>query len=142
MIAWIQSPGRLPYVAAVLRDRDAAERYLAELPDSLRERSMVAARDEVSLPCYLAEDRSGFRALSEPEAQDYVTELARGMPDEEGVYAILYRLDGEFLPIVAGRDEMGRLPHIHLEDHHLAFAARAGVAALWGDRSDAHTPSV
>lgn len=142
MIALIVSAGRLPYVAAVFRDREAAEHYLAELPVSVRERSSVAVRADLALPCYLAEDSAGLRPLSASEAAAYVAGLERGEQNVDGVYGNLYRLDGEFLPEVPGRDEMGRLPHIHLEADNFALAERAGVAALWGDRSDASTPGV
>jgi len=130
MIAWIESPGRLRYVAAVFDDRGAAERYLATLPDRIRQASAVESRGDLSLPCYLVEDAAGFRPLSEAETGAYVAGLGEREPGDEGVYAILYRLDGPFLPEVAGRDEMGRLPHIHLEAYHVA-AAGQGVAALW-----------
>lgn len=95
----------------------------------------MAARADLALPCYLAEDKMGFRPLSAAEAEDYVARLAVGAPDEDGVYGNLYRLDGEFVPEVLGRDEMGRLPHIHLEAHHLALVERAGIGALWSDHS-------
>ena len=142
MIALVLSSGRLPYVAAVFHDRVAAERYLADLPGSVRDRSTVTSREDLALPCYLAEDASGFRPLSAEEAHGYVVGLAQAAPDADGVYGNLYRLDGEFLPKVAGRDEMGRLPHVHLQARDLAFVASAGVAALWGDRPDLHVPGV
>jgi hypothetical protein len=142
VIAWILSSGRVPYVAAVLQDQAAAVRYLAELPAPVRERSAVGARADLAFPCYLAEDSAGLRPLSASEAEAYVAGLGRGTPNADGVYGNLYRLDGEFSPKVAGRDEMGRLPHLHLEARDLAYAARAGVAALWGHRSDAETPGV
>src|SRR5262245_49458763 len=113
MMALVLSSGHLPFVAAVLRDCEGAERYLADLPAPVRDRSTVTWREDLTLPCYLAEDAAGLRPLSAEEAQSYVSVLARKAPDVDGVYGILYRLDGEFLPTVAGRDEMGRLPHIH-----------------------------
>jgi hypothetical protein len=142
VIALVLSAGRLPYVAAVLRDRGAAERYLAELPAAVRDRSEVISRDDLALPCYLAEDAAGLRPLSADEVLAYVVGLEQAVPNVDGVYGNLYRLDGESLPKVAGRDEMGRLTHIHLEARDLAFAARAGVAALWGDRSNVDEPGV
>ena len=131
MIAWIVSSGRLPYIAAVLDDRAAAERYVADLPEHARHGSTVAWRDDLSFPCYLSEDEAGFRALSATEARELVAGLSARAPDSDGVYGVLYRLDAPFWSAVAGRDEMGRLPHIHLEAHHLAAVARAGVTALW-----------
>jgi hypothetical protein len=76
--------------------------------------------------------------MSESEAQSYVSGLAQQTPDADGVYGNLYRRDGEFLPDVAGRDEMGRLPHVHLGARDLAVVERAGVAALF----DADAPGV
>lgn len=142
MIAWILSSGRLPYVAAILADADAAERFLEALPPAVRARSSLASRSDITLPCYLSEDSGEFRPLTDGEARDYLAALARREPDPEGVYSILYRVDAEFLPDVPGRDEMGQLPHIHLDADDLAFAARAGVAALWGDRTDDGAPAV
>ena len=102
----------------------------------------MVVRTDLALPCYLAEDSTGLRPLSTSEAEAYVAGLRRCIPNADGVYGDLYRLDGEFLPAVAGRDEMGRLPHIHLDARDLAYAARAGVAALWGDRSEITAPGV
>ncbi|MFL5541493.1 MAG: hypothetical protein ACJ8J0_21075 [Longimicrobiaceae bacterium] len=131
MIAWILSRGRLPYIAAIFDDRDAAERYLGVLPEAVRGASSVAWRADLSLPCYFAEDEAGFQALSEAEARSWVAALSAGEADSDGAYGILYRIEAPFLPAVAGGDEMGRLPHVHLEAHHLAAAAQAGIAALW-----------
>ncbi|MBB4634077.1 hypothetical protein [Longimicrobium terrae] len=142
MIAWIVSSGRLPYVSAIFRDEAVAEQYLAALPPAIRERSSTASRSDLTLPCYLAEDSAGFRLMSETEARDYLAETARTTPDPEGVYGNLYRIDAELLPEVPGRDEMGRLPHIHLRADDLALAAEAGVAALWGDRTDYGAPGI
>lgn len=142
MIAWILSSSRLPYLAGVFHGPEAAARYLAEIPAGVRNRSAIASRADLALPCYLVEDASGFRPLSEPEAQAYLTGLAQRRPGANGVYGTLYRLDGEFRPQVPGRDEMGRLPHVHLQARDLALVARAGVAALRRDLSDAASPGV
>jgi hypothetical protein len=131
VIAWILSRGRLPYIAAIFDDRAAAERYLEALPEAVRSVSSVVWRADLSLPCYFSEDETGFQALSEAEARSWVAALGAREADSDGAYGILYRIEAPFLPAVAGADEMGRLPHVHLEARHLAAAVQSGTSALW-----------
>lgn len=131
VVAWILSSDHQLYVAAVFGDAEAAARYLAKLPAPVRGRSSLASRADLALPCYLVEDAAGLRPMSESEARSYVAGLARQTPGADCVYGTLYRLDCEFLPDVAGRDEMGSLPHVHLGERDLAVVERAGVATLF-----------
>jgi hypothetical protein len=131
VIIWILSFGRRPYIAAVFDDRAAAEHFLADLPAPIRDQSSVGWRDDLALPCYLAEDENGIRPLSAAEAQGYVTGLDDMVPDAHGVYGNLYRLEATFLPALVGRDEMGRIPHVHLEARHITAVAQGGIRALW-----------
>jgi hypothetical protein len=57
--------------------------------------------------------------------------LQTGEPDEDGQYAVLYTLSAPHRPKVPGRDEMGALPHSHLEYGSLQRIVRSGRADPW-----------
>jgi hypothetical protein len=127
VIAWIIVAGRLPYIAATFADETSAKTHLASLPVAVRERAQLSSRRDVDNPCFVVEDRSGFQFLNEQEVVAYSRlALETGDPDEEGQYAILYTLGAPYLPRVPGCDEMGALPHTHLEYESLERIMRSG----------------
>lgn len=133
MVAWIlRTGGRVPYVAGIFSSRAAAEAHLSTLPERIRGGCTLGSRDDLTFPCLLIEFRGDFRFVTADEAREALVDGAAGMqPDREGNFCDLYRVDGEYLPKIPGGDEMGRLPHWHLEATHLAAIARSGIATLW-----------
>lgn len=105
---------------------------MAALPLPARERAAVDSREDIEHPCFVVEDRSGFQFLREAEVVEYCARMLEGgQPDEEGQYAILYTLETPHRPRVAGRDEMGALPHSHLEFDSLKRIVQSGRADPW-----------
>jgi hypothetical protein len=136
MVAWILNcgsgkPGAGPYLAGAFATRAGAERHMASIPEPMRRSCSVGVREGLSFPCFVAEDHAGLRVLSEAEVLAELERAAADRHDDDWCYVNLYRLSGEFLPGEPGRDDMGRLPHWHIDNADLDAIARGGPAMLW-----------
>lgn len=139
MIAWIVCrDGRLPFVAGVFASRTRAEAELAAIPSDIRARCAVEERADLEFPCFILEADGGFELATEAEALAAVVAIrpeSRVSPgagaDEDELLMNVYRLTDEFAPPRPGVDDMGHIPHRHLDAPEVETIRRLGLAALW-----------
>jgi len=121
---------RRPYLAGVFAGLAAAERYCLLVPAALRP-SFRVVESAVPLPCFLIENAGGLRLATveqlETQLHDWAAEPGR--PDD-WVYGNVYGLKGEWTPGKPGRDDMGVLPHTHVERAGLELHQSSGVAGF------------
>lgn len=110
MFVIIASKGDRHWVSGVFESDAATHDYLAEIPQGERSNHAIQAAC-VTFPFTIIEDRNGFRCLSNVEGQHELKRTADdGAADD---WLIFFDIVGEYRPKVPGRDEMGRLPHMH-----------------------------
>jgi hypothetical protein len=136
VIAWIECAGRMPYLAGIVGSVDEATRVQAEMPPRVAHSSRVQCHDDLVWPCFIIESSGTFALCTAEEGTSHVAELARaGVLDDDRRIAV-YRIVEPFLPDVPGRDEMGRLPHVHLGATDAARIAASGIASLFQTGSE------
>jgi hypothetical protein len=65
--------------------------------------------------------------------REAVSEVLGGMPDPpDGAEPAVFRFKADYCPTVPGRDELGRVWHVHLDAARLAELRRTGFEALAG----------
>lgn len=132
MIAWIVKKSRVPAVVGVFSSADGAEQHLSALDPEVQALSFTSSREDLEFPCLAIEEAQTFSFVSQSEA---VTKLsARGASDESAKDVTVYAFPEPFVPIVPGRDEMGRIPHWHVGAADAERIRRDGLAALWRER--------
>ena len=80
-----------------------------------------------NFPLFVIEDQSGLRFLDAVEAAHAIDVMPAPPVDGE---PILFAILTEFRPDVDGRDEMGRLRHVHLDHEHLIDLRRLGLGPM------------
>lgn len=130
MIVMITSRAPRPYVAGVFADETAAREFLGRIPSELRRQMDMTRHPELSVPVFITEDDRGLRVTTPEGALIDLRARAKPRRDDDWVYTHLYRVDEPFIPTEPGRDEMGRLPHWHIENWHLDLIDEDGLSAL------------
>jgi catechol 2,3-dioxygenase-like lactoylglutathione lyase family enzyme len=126
------------YVAAVLDDASVASDYFAALPPEIRARAEHQVVEGARFPRFLVET---LERLWTVDAAGLAAQLEawRSSPSPEvvfGVFGNVYALVRPWRGERPGRDEMGRIPHTHVEAGDLDAFARGGLRAFLGFVSD------
>jgi len=115
------------WLSGVFVDHARAEASLAALPAQASTRHVLEFTPIATFPLFIIEDRSGFRFL---DASGVTRALAAMPPEPVHGEPILFAILSEYRPDVDGRDEMGRLRHVHLDLEHVADLRRLGLKSL------------
>ena len=131
------------WISGIFTLRQSADDYFALIPDEVRHRHSIIEVEGLTYPFYIIEDTEGFRFLSESEAYDVFVHPSNPLKKHEGdsTYAILFRIEKDWVPKKPGWDYMGLLPHEHVTDATLDLIKREGVAAIWPRLSSIITES-
>lgn len=127
MYAIVSSRGPHRWLSGILLDRADAETSLAALVVQASTHHVLEAIPIAKFPLFVIEDRSGFRFLDAGGAADVIAVMPPPSVDGE---PILFAILSEYRPDVDGRDEMGRLRHVHLDLERLDELRRAGLTFL------------
>jgi hypothetical protein len=111
-------------VFCAARDAEAACSSLPTGPRVVHAVHWISPRE---FPFFVLETRSGFMFLDLIEASRVIARTQAPGPDAD---AILFAILSEYQPEVPGRDEMGRLRHVHLDEDHLARLRTLGPLSL------------
>lgn len=127
MYAIVSSRGIWRWLSGVFLERAAAEASLAALEVEASTHHVLESIPVAKFPLFIIEDGSGFRFFDAIGAGEAIAALPP--PSVDGV-PILFTLLCEYHPDVDGRDEMGRLRHIHLDHDRIAELRRVGLRSL------------
>jgi hypothetical protein len=127
MYAIVSSKGSHRWLSGVFLEHAAAEASLGALSAQASTRHVLESIPIAMFPLFIIEDRSEFRFL---DAIGVTNALARMPPPPVDGEPILFAILSEYRPEVDGRDEMGRLRHVHLDHDHLADLRRLGLTSL------------
>ncbi|RYZ08110.1 MAG: hypothetical protein EOO73_08585 [Myxococcales bacterium] len=108
-------------------DRAAAETSLAALDVQRSTHHVLESIPVATFPLFIIEDRSGFRFLDAIGAADVIATMRPPSVDGEPTLFVIF---SEYRPEVDGRDEMGRLRHVHLDHDRIAEFRRAGLTSM------------
>jgi hypothetical protein len=123
----VSTQGNCRWISGIFLDARDAELSLMSLPEQGDVRHALQAVPLTEFPFFILQDRSGFSFLDATEATRVIGTMAAPAPNAEpALFAIL----SEYRPDVAGRDEMGRLRHVHLDDDQLAELRKSGPLSL------------
>ncbi|MEO8905147.1 MAG: hypothetical protein ABI627_26805 [Polyangiaceae bacterium] len=115
------------WLSGVFLKHAAAEACLAALPAQASTFHVLESIPIPLFPLFIIEDRSGFRFLDAIGVMDALATMPTPRVDAE---PILFAILSEYRPELDGRDEMGRLRHVHLDYDHLADLRRSGLNSL------------
>ena len=127
MYAIVSSKGSHRWLSGVFLEHAEAEASLAALPVQASTCHVLKSVPIAMFPLFIIEDRSGFRFL---DAVGVIGALATMPPPPVDGEPILFAILSEYRPAIDGRDEMGRLRHVHLDHDHLADLRRLGLNSL------------
>lgn len=123
----VSTQGFRRWISGVVVASGQAEALRASLPQDARIVHEVRSIYRGQFPLFILETASGFTFLDPVEAARAIAELP---PPESNAGPILFAILSEYRPEVAGRDEMGRLRHVHLDEAHLAQLRKSGPLSL------------
>jgi hypothetical protein len=132
MHAIVSSNGTRRWLSGVFLDRAEAETSVAALAAQGSTQHVLESIPVAKFPLFIVEDHSGFRFLDAIGAGHAIAVMPTPPVDRE---PILFAILSEYRPDVDGRDEMGRLSHVHLDHEHLAELRRVGLCSLTESRS-------
>ena len=112
-----------------LRESDALN-FHASIADEHRAKHTIIPVEAI-YPLYLVEYWSGgsnrILTAALPDVISKIENIHR--QSDDGVYFNVYRVDGDFRPNKPGYNEMGALPHCHVDNEYLVRFQRAGVVS-------------
>ena len=123
----LSTTGPRRWISGIFREPQDAHEWLTRLPSEGRVHHSLECILPTQFPFFILEDHSGFRFLDASDATRLVEFMPHAPPNAD---PILFAILAEFRPNVAGRDEMGCLPHVHLDQEHLAELREHGLRAL------------
>jgi len=123
----VSTQGNRRWISGVLREAGDAAALCASLPRDGRVLHVVQAIGPTRFPFFILEATRGFSFLDPAEAAEALAVMPAPEPNAE---PILFAILAEFRPDVAGRDEMGRLRHVHLDGDHIAALRREGPLSI------------
>jgi len=109
-----------------LRAEDAETSCLALQTDAGVSHAVRAVQPK-QFPFFILEDDSGFTFLDPAEAARFIADAPAAVANAE---PILFAIVDEYRPGIAGRDEMGSLRHVHLDERHLADLREFGPLSI------------
>jgi hypothetical protein len=115
------------WISGILLEARDAEALRASLPQDGRVQHGVQEVRPTQFPFFILETRSGFGFLDPLETAQFIAEMPDPKPEAE---QILFAILSEYRPEVAGRDEMGRIQHVHLDSDHIAALRRSGPLSI------------
>lgn len=127
MYAIVSSTASHRWLSGVFLEEAAAVASLATLPTQASTRHVLESIPIALFPLFIIEDRLGFRFLDTIGVMDALATMPPPLVDGE---PILFAVLSEYRPDVHGRDEMGRLRHVHLDHDHVADLRRSGLNSL------------
>lgn len=127
MHAIVSSNGTRRWLSGVFLDSADAETSVATLAAQSSTQHVIEAIPIAQFPLFVIEERSGFTFLDRLGAAHAIAVMPAPPIDGE---PILFAITSEFRPKVEGRDEMGRLKHVHLDLEHLTDLRRLGLCSL------------
>jgi hypothetical protein len=127
MYAIVSSRATRRWLSGIFLDRGEAETSLAVLVVQASTHHVLEAIPIAKFPLFIIEDRSGFRFLDAIGAAHVIAVMPPPSVDGE---PILFTILSEYRPDVDGRDEMGRLRHVHLDRERLDELRRVGLNSL------------
>jgi hypothetical protein len=123
----VSTRGNRRWLSGIFQHEAEAEECLAALRGDA---STQHARESVAptqFPFFVLEDEAGFRFLDPTEAARIVQTMAAPAPNRE---PILFAVLAEYRSDVVGRDEMGRMRHVHLDQERLTELREGGLSSL------------
>jgi len=122
----------LEYISGVFSSKKDSREYLANMDSDSREKTKIIEVKK-EYPFFLTEDHLGFRFFSNKEIGYEIDKFIRDRSSEQKdhVYTNLYLLESDFIPKFAGTDQMGILPHYHVDDEILNIINKRGFDSLW-----------
>jgi len=127
MYAIVSSRGTRRWISGVFLDRAPGETSLAALKVQASTAHVLEPTPVAAFPLFILEDHAGFTFLDAIGAADVIAAMPPPAVDGE---PILFAVLSEYRPDVAGRDEMGRLRHVHLDNERIAEFRRVGLSSL------------
>lgn len=129
MVAWIESTGRRRFIVAIFQTLEMAKAERLGQGHSA-EGFEVHEDKSVPLPCFLTEDDNGLVFRTRQNVRQYLDERTRVRKADDWCYTNLYRIDTEFDPAPEWADQMGLLPHWHIENFHVDKIQASGLDSL------------
>jgi hypothetical protein len=127
MYAIVSSRGTRRWLSSIFLDSAEAETSMAALTAQASTRHVLESIPIAEFPLFVIEDPSGFRFLDAVEAAHAIAVMPAPRVNGE---PILFAILSEYRPDVEGRDEMGRLRHVHLDHERLTDLRRLGLGSL------------
>jgi hypothetical protein len=127
MHAIVSSRSTRRWLSGVFLDSAEAETSMAALAAQVSTQHVLESIPIAKFPLFVIEDLSGFRFLDAVGAAHAIAVMPAPPVDGE---PILFAILSEFRPDVDGRDEMGRLRHVHLDHERLTDLRRLGLSSL------------
>jgi hypothetical protein len=115
------------WISGIFLNPVDAEACLASLRTNSSQHHSMESIGPSCFPFFIFQDRSGFRFLDLAEATELIASMSDPAPDAE---PMLFAIVAEYRPDVAGRDEMGRLQHAHLDRECLEQLRTSGIRSL------------
>jgi hypothetical protein len=127
MRAIVTSQGERRWISGLFQAPEAARACFDELPVGASAQHAIVNVLVETYPVFVIEDRSGFAFLDREKADEVLRLMAD--PPENGE-PILFMFRTDYRPLVPGRDELGRVWHVHLGAAELARVRLSGLAAI------------
>jgi hypothetical protein len=123
----VSTRGSRRWLSGVFRDARDAEAHCSSLPNDERVLHAVHGIGPTEFPFFVLEARSGFTFLDLVETEQVIAHMPAPDTDAE---QILFAILSEYRPDIAGRDDMGRLRHVHLDQDHITNLRRLGPLSM------------
>jgi hypothetical protein len=123
----LSTQGDRRWISGIFLDAQRARDYLSSDPADGSALHELQSISPAAFPLFILEDRSGFTFLTMEDAVAVVHAMTE---PAENADPILFAIVAEYRPLVPGRDEMGRLRHLHLDGRHLEELRASGLESL------------
>lgn len=124
----VSTKGNRRWISGIFVDARDARSSLTSLPPDEAVQHAIEHIAPAQFPFFILEDNTGFRFLEAAEATHIIQSMPQ--PTDPKSEPILFAIVSEYRPDVAGRDEMGTIRHVHLDQEHIVELRRHGLCSL------------
>lgn len=114
------------WISGIFQERELAIAYLGTIPVDLQPKLLEFSIDRY--PIYLLEVERDFTYYRDTDITAFVSNLTL-LDDDDWCYGNVYYIDRDWQSQRAGKNYMGIIPHIHLDNKHVLIIRETGITA-------------
>ncbi len=117
--------GDRKWISGIFLEKRDAQNYFQLIPEEIKDSQIIKSVNFEKYPVYLVEAEE-FYFVDLKRVREAINKI-EVIPDAEDTYINIYEITKDFAPAKPGKDYMGMLKHVHVDNEYLERYGKFGV---------------